>query len=888
MTTRTTTPDEQSYYWSGGEKIPLEPEPGAIAVKFEDPDGGGDLTRLSRRHRQLLRNRSRRGRFVEGYGLQIYHADESALGPKGTEGSERALRRRTLEIIRDLNEDDGVEYVTPVYRRSPGSGDHVFVTNRFVAGFKPEVAAEPGRIEAFNDENDVEMLETVGYADNAYVLRAPKSVGSVAMANRYYESGLVTFANPDLVHDVRRRSHRVYELARELGYSNEEMLGHLDEIGVEATSHLSAVDTTEERRLRDYLHEGGANPRTHASGGTTTTGEDGSMLAVERSPGGGETTAELAERTEFLGRQWHLRKARVTDAWELTRGDSDITVAIMDDGIDLEHPEFQGKVVGQYDFMLDRPDGRPKDWEDNHGTACAGVAVGAGVKAAGAAPECSVLAIRFPGTLGSVEEAEMFRWAADNGADVVSCSWGPADNEGAAPIPDNVSHAITHCATRGRGGKGCPIFWAAGNGGESVMDDGWATHPDVITVGASTSEDTYATYSDFGSKISVVAPSSGDWDQGTEYVFTTDRSGLFGYNSGDAALGDQAGDYTDEFGGTSSAAPLAAGVGALVLSANPDLEAKQVRSILESTAAEIGQEPYVGGRNDRFGHGRIDARAAVEASGDGGTVTTQEASVSGPSSVSRAGGPPTFTVSLGPWDRYAVELVSEVELFDEDAHGPRRNDSNFYNTWQDIGPLTDGQFRLPQHAWDRLKHADRLFYRGLFIDDASSTTHRTVADDEASAAGATTRVPSIDVTGQGEPTEPTEPTPTGEWPELRSGQQGRDVTTLQYLLSEDGFWLDVDGIYGPGTQDVVERFQSQEGIAVTGVVGADTWRALVPTLRRGDFGEAVRGLQTQLRVAVDGDFGPATASAVESFQSSAGLTVDGIAGPNTWGALLRR
>jgi hypothetical protein len=131
----------------------------------------------------------------------------------------------------------------------------------------------------------------------------------------------------------------------------------------------------------------------------------------------------------------------------------------------------------------------------------------------------------------------------------------------------------------------------------------------------------------------------------------------------------------------------------------------------------------------------------------------------------------------------------------------------------------------------------------------------------------------------------------GTWPIVQQGDSGARVTTVQYLLRAHGSTVAADGAFGPGTKSAVQSFQSAHGLTADGIVGAQTWSALIVTVQNGSSGDAVRAAQTELaahgyNVAVDGAFGPATDSAVRSFQSAHGLTADGVVGPQTWQALV--
>ncbi len=143
------------------------------------------------------------------------------------------------------------------------------------------------------------------------------------------------------------------------------------------------------------------------------------------------------------------------------------------------------------------------------------------------------------------------------------------------------------------------------------------------------------------------------------------------------------------------------------------------------------------------------------------------------------------------------------------------------------------------------------------------------------------------------------------WPVLRRGQPApgplsvEPIRTLQYLLRQHGHTnVEVDGKFGPVTEEAVRAFQRSKGLGVDGIVGNQTWPALLVTVRQGSEGDAVRAVQSQFvarrgqgsdegtPLAIDGIFGPKTDAAVRAFQEAAQLTADGIVGPRTWYALV--
>ncbi len=257
---------------------------------------------------------------------------------------------------------------------------------------------------------------------------------------------------------------------------------------------------------------------------------------------------------------------------------------------------MNGRVVSGFDPLNPGNPGHPLIAADNHGVACAGIIAASnnslGIR--GVAPNSIIVPVRmFHGviTYSNDDIAEAINWAWDNGeADIISCSWG-----GGSPHA-GITSAITAARTLGRGMLGTIVVASSMNGGNKPV--GYpANLPGVIAVGAIDNNGNIWSYSQRGADLNLVAP-SGDIDLNGD-VRTTDRMGADGYSSGN---------YIDNFGGTSAAAPQVAGVAALMLSVNPNLTEAQVITILQATATDMGAYGF----DNTYGYGRVNAYRAVE------------------------------------------------------------------------------------------------------------------------------------------------------------------------------------------------------------------------------------------------------------------------------------
>ena len=321
--------------------------------------------------------------------------------------------------------------------------------------------------------------------------------------------------------------------------------------------------------------------------------------------------------------QWHLdntgqsggvinEDANVTGVWDVYNG-TGVAIGIVDDGLQHDHPDLSANYLSSNDWDYCGSDGNPYPSNSHaHGTAAAGVAAATGDNAeggAGAAPDADLAGFRLI-ACGNSDSMEAQALSHDRQIiDIYSNSWGPSDDGSTleAPGPLMVA-AFESDVSIGRGGLGNIITWAAGNGlqaDDNSNYDGYANMRQTIAVTAISHNGDQSYYAEPGANILVAAHSNGDG----EGITTTDNQGGAGYTNSD---------YTDTFGGTSSATPLVSGVIALMLEANANLTWRDVQHIIVNSARmndpTDASWSVNGAGHDvshKYGFGAMDAGAAV-------------------------------------------------------------------------------------------------------------------------------------------------------------------------------------------------------------------------------------------------------------------------------------
>lgn len=268
--------------------------------------------------------------------------------------------------------------------------------------------------------------------------------------------------------------------------------------------------------------------------------------------------------------QWHLPAINAPNAWDISQGSSSIPIAILDSGVDPNHPDLKNKLVNGYNFFNNN-----NDWSDvcGHGTKVAGTAAAItdnDIGVAGVSWNSPIIPIRITdlncyGYYSSMINGIVY--AANNGARVANISFQIFNG---AALSDAAQYMNDH------GG------WVVAAAGNTGSNEAYSENPYIISVGATSASNGIASFSSNGPFVDFSAPGSS--------IYTTRSGGSYSYASG-----------------TSFSSPIVAGVIALVIGNDPTLNAQEVYDALKNSAVDKGDQ----GRDDYYGWGIVDAYAAL-------------------------------------------------------------------------------------------------------------------------------------------------------------------------------------------------------------------------------------------------------------------------------------
>lgn len=392
--------------------------------------------------------------------------------------------------------------------------------------------------------------------------------------------------------------------------------------------------------------------------------------------------------------QWHLPKILAPQAWDLTQGAPGAVIAILDSGVEATHPDFAGKLVAGYNTYSNSTNTAD---QFGHGTAVAGAAgalTNNAVGVAGVAGVAPIMPVRVTDAAGRATSASIangIAWAADHGARIVNLSFnGIAGN---ATIRTTAEYAYNH---------GTLVVAASGN---CACVDPTQENPYVLSVSATDETDSLAYFSSTGAFVDLSAP-------GTN-ILTTARFGLYAADSG-----------------TSLASPIVAGVAALMFAANPALTPGLVTQLLEATAFDPGGNGYDQG----FGHGRVDAFAAVSAAaGYAPPPDTTDPTVAMTAPLEGATVSGTAVVDVSASDDVGVvkvDLYVDGIFFVTDTASP-------YSFAWDTSALPNGTHTLHAVATDAAGNSASTAPISVTVSNAPPDTTPPTVSIAAPAAGAT-------------------------------------------------------------------------------------------------------------------------------------------------------
>jgi thermitase len=430
-------------------------------------------------------------------------------------------------------------------------------------------------------------------------------------------------------------------------------------------------------------------------------GRNPNIEFAERDP---VAQALLVPNDPHYGSQWHLPKINAPAAWDLGTGDRNTVIAVLDTGVAYSHPDLKGKVLQGYNFIGNNTNAAD---DQGHGTLVAGAAAAISNNSAGVsgvAWQNLILPVKVLDANGSGSHSAIANgivYAADQGARVINLSLG--STSGSSTLESAVKYAWN---------KNAVLVAAAGNNGNNTLVYP-AAYGQVIGVSGLTSSDVLATWSSYGTHVSLAAPGAN--------ILTTTMSGSYGYASG-----------------TSLASPLVAGVAGLVAAATPELLNGEVREVVEKTATDLG----AAGFDTLYGNGRVNAAAAVKEGLNRkvSDITAPQVAISSPAASATVSG--VVDVLVDATDNVGV---TKLEFYVNASRLASTTASSAAFVW-DTRALADGSYTLEARAYDAAGNAGYSAKVTVKVaNSAADTTAPTVAIISPSDGSTVTKTVSIKV-----------------------------------------------------------------------------------------------------------------------------------------------
>lgn len=386
----------------------------------------------------------------------------------------------------------------------------------------------------------------------------------------------------------------------------------------------------------------------------------------------------------MFGNQWHLSKIAAPSAWDVTTGSNTVIVAVLDTGIQMNHPDLQGRILPGWDYVNNDSD--PSD-DHGHGTATAGAASAVGnngVGITGVAVTANILPYKVLSASNNSyysHVASAIIAAADQGARVINMSLGGSSSS------STLQSAVTYAWNRGS-----VVVAAAGNSGSSApMYPAACTN--ALAVSATTASDDRATWSSYGSHVRISAPGEG--------ILTTHLGSSYA-----------------SWSGTSFSAPIVSGVAALIAARRPELSNTDIVNALLQGADDLG----TAGRDDFYGYGRVNASKALQvALNTSGTsdTTAPVTALSIPDAVSTLSG--TVMVYGDASDNVGV---TRIEIFVNSTKVAQSSSASIDFSW-DTKTVSNATHKVAVVAYDAAGNSGR---KEQTVSVNNTTTSVTVTD----------------------------------------------------------------------------------------------------------------------------------------------------------------